>query len=165
MLDGELMPDGTYIVFDVLAMDGMDLRKYPLSARKAILSNLHFPEFVSTIKSFNSFRDLESNGFTEGVVVKDLHSKYGRGWWKAKRVETDDVMVVSVNHENNTAEVSCGGRVSGVPSNISTGDIIEVEFSKRFESGKLRNGRYLRLRDDKSATNVHSRFERVSASC
>jgi ATP-dependent DNA ligase len=164
VFDGELMPSGEYYIFDMLAGDGVDLRTRPLSERKGRLSAVCYglPEFVYLHRWHTSFAGVGE--FGEGVVVKDLRAPYGRGWWKAKRIETDDVAVVSVDVEKQSAEVLGGGRVSGVPGFVQPGDVIEVEFFKRFESGKLRNGRFVRLRDDKHVRNDDSRYERVSAS-
>lgn len=157
VLDGELMPDGRYLVFDLLGFEGKDLRRAPLRERKQILSALSFPEFVELVK----WSDCPPESFVEGVVAKDLRAKYGVGVWKAKRVETDDVTVLHVNFENGSAVVSCGGKVSGVPEYIQSGDCIEVQFFSRFASGKLRNGRFLRLRDDKHERACPSRFHRI----
>ena len=148
VFDGELMPDGRYIIFDVLHLGNVNQ-----ATRKAWLFTVgSLPSGITVIRSHTTFAGV--GDFVEGVVVKDLRAKYGHGWWKAKRVETDDLEVVSVDHETGTAVVGVG-KVSGVPASVRVGDCIEVEFFKRFDSGKLRNGRFVRLRDDKQAHSSH----------
>jgi len=165
VFDGELMPDGSYAIFDCLQWKGEDLRNSPLLVRKFRLLDSVFvplPEFVSRVQCFHSWKRMEYQGFGEGVVIKDMRSKYGFGWWKAKRVETEDVFALSIDRANGVADVGCG-KVSGVPQSVNVGDCIEVEFFKRFESGKLRNGKFLRLRDDKPGYN-DGQHARVSES-
>lgn len=147
VFDGELMPDGSYIIFDVLRFGGHDLRGERLAVRREFLCGA-LPELVRWIRQHDSFAAV--GVFGEGVVVKDLRSKYGHGWFKAKRVETDDLFVVSIDHETGVADVGCG-RVSGVPDSVRVGDCIEVQFFERFRSGKLRSGRFVKLRDDKTS--------------
>lgn len=164
VLDGELMPDGSYWAFDLLAVGKADWRHIDQLHRRSYLERIKgdLPEFVRVLPCYVSLSELGE--FGEGVVVKDLQAKYGRGWWKAKRVETDDVLVVSVDYEKQSAEVYGGGRVTGIPATVRAGDCIEVEFFKRFESGKLRNGRFVRVRDDKNASphpNIDSGFPGV----
>lgn len=161
VFDGELMPDGGYFVFDVLSWRGVDVRGRSLACRRGLLFGAAFPEFVERLPCYRSFGQVR---FDEGVVIKDLQSKYGRGWWKAKRVNTDDVVVSSVDYETGSASVLPVGKVSGVPGSVSAGDIIEVEFFKRFDSGCLRNGRFLRIRDDKNVYRAKGECRRVSAS-
>jgi len=150
VFDGELMPDGSYWIFDCLQFQGADIRGLTLASRESVWAGCEdqFPEFVRRVEIHESFSDV--GDFGEGVVVKDLQSKYGFGWWKAKRIETDDVFVLAVDHDAGTADVG-SGKVSGVPDSVRVGDCIEVQFFKRFNSGKLRNGKFLRVRDDKGA--------------
>lgn len=161
MFDGELMADGRYLVFDCVALRGEDLRGFDLQTRKNVLlrAAAGFPDGVSVVRWYETFEDVGE--FEEGVVVKDLHARYGYGWWKAKRVHTDDVLVESVNRDNGVATVRGAGCVSGVPEHVVPGDCIEVEFFKRFASGKLRNGRFVRLRDDKITHQARSRSDSI----
>lgn len=147
VLDGELVSDN-YHIFDVPIFRGMDLRSEPLSSRKKYLASIaeFLPANCRIVRSFN--RVSEMGGFSEGLVWKRTDSKYGFGWWKAKRVETIDVIVSRVL-DNGVAEVEGKGKVVNVPSAIRPGDTIEVEAFKTFTSGKLRNGRFVRMRDDK----------------
>jgi ATP-dependent DNA ligase len=163
VLDGELMPDRRYLVFDCLSIAGEDLQRKPLEHRKSVLQSLapQFPEFVELV----AWSERVPDSFVEGVMVKDLRAKYGYGVWKAKRVETADVFVLSVDRDSESAVIFSGGKVSGVPDSIQVGDCIEVQFLCRFKSGKLRNGRFLRLRDDKHERRAwQSGFDRVSTS-
>jgi len=148
ILDGELMKDGTYHVFDLLAHDWRDIRSTRLADRKKWLGSLSefMPENFRVVRSFSSVESL--GGFEEGIVWKDTSAKYGYGWYKAKRVVTVDVSVSRIL-EQGVAEVEGRGKVVGVPETVKAGDIIEVEAFKVFDSGKLRNGRFVRTRDDK----------------
>lgn len=71
-----------YIVFDILAFEGKDLRQYPLTERKAILDNImsslpyniHCSKYVlgKGKESFNAACKLN----LEGIIGKRLNSKY-----------------------------------------------------------------------------------------
>lgn len=145
--DGELMGD-TLHVFDLPIFSGEDTRPLPLARRKALLNSLadFLPANFKIVRSYNSVGEM--GGFGEGLVWKDLSSKYGFGWFKSKRVETVDVRVTRLL-EQGVAETEGHGKVVGVPPFIKPGDVIECEAFKVFDSGKLRNGRFVRTRDDK----------------
>lgn len=123
VLDGELVPANgqefhslagiragkvknvTYKLFDVLFLNGIDVRGLPLEKRKqlvqAILSSvfLNHP-FVKPIKearkNTRQFLEQQLIAGEEGVVLKDLRSTYGNGWLKAKKVSTFDVIIVGI---------------------------------------------------------------------
>ena len=148
VLDSELMADGTFHVFDLLRHHGQDTRPLPLRERKARLASLsdYMPAAVRLVASYACPAAIPS--FREGIVIKDLRSRYGHGWWKAKRIETHDVRLLRVG-DNGVAETEGRGKVQGVPPGIQAGDMIEVRAFALFASGKLRNGRFMRVRADK----------------
>ena len=81
---GQLM----YYVFDVLYLDGHDLRSLPLVRRKAILLSIVPPLpnvfYVDHIEEHGrAFFDLASQRELEGIVGKDKESPYvsGRETW------------------------------------------------------------------------------------
>jgi ATP-dependent DNA ligase len=119
-----------------------------LTTRKRALSSLSefFPETIEIVRMV-SLSELDS--VIEGVVLKRPSARYGFGWIKAKRKETHD-LIVSRMLPNGVAEASTGGKVVGVPDWVKPGDLIEVEAFKKFASGKLRNGRFVRVRTDKT---------------
>ena len=151
VLDGELMADGTFWVFDLPEMDA------PLSERRRSLVVLSefFPPWMQILPQSTDADQLlaaAERGLIEGIVAKRQSDKYGFGWFKAKRVETYDVKVTSMNG-NGSASVSVdceqSGNIMGVPDDVQVGDIIEVVCFKRFASGKFRSGRFVRSRPDK----------------
>ena len=93
----------TYYAFDLLAMDGVDLRVLPLLERKAFLREVlptigpirfsdHVPEqgeaLAETVRQMG----------LEGIVAKRADSKYetgrSRSWYKIPALRTDDFVVV-----------------------------------------------------------------------
>ena len=148
VFDGELMKDGTYWIFDMLSNRGRVISDFKLSERKAMLATVaeFLPANFKIVRSFNSVAEL--GAFGEGVVIKDKGSKYGRGWFKAKRVETIDCIVTRIL-DSGVAETDGRGKIVGVPEIVKPGDCVEVEAFAVFPSGKLRNGKFVRTRDDK----------------
>ena len=80
----------SYIVFDILTLDGQDLRNKPLSERKEILknflkdcpSNIHLCQFTKG-KGREIFKQVCELGL-EGIIAKDLDSTYAgnrNGTW------------------------------------------------------------------------------------
>jgi bifunctional non-homologous end joining protein LigD len=92
-----------YYVFDVLQVDGRDLRPLPLKRRQAVLRQIlpapgavRLSEAVETTgKAF--FRAAETNGL-EGVMAKDLSSPYRSGlrtrdWLKIKTEKRQEAVI------------------------------------------------------------------------
>lgn len=91
-----------FVVFDCLYLDGRDLRRDPLSERRAILEQL-----VSSSGTLALSRRLDDNGFKayelvkrrgyEGLVAKDLSSPYierrSRFWLKVKVHQEDEFVI------------------------------------------------------------------------
>lgn len=113
--DGELVhPDGgtsheaataiaegtaLFRVFDVLRLDGKDLRSSPQSARWWALSQVarDFPDRIYAVPHSKSPRRLlhavrETGG--EGIILKVPTAEYGEGWFKVVSVEFHDVVVI-----------------------------------------------------------------------
>lgn len=93
----------TYYAFDLLALDGLDLRKLPLHQRKALLKEMippsgavrwadHIPDRGAAL-----FAEVERLG-VEGIVGKKADSTYhGRRsteWIRVRTEHTDDLVVV-----------------------------------------------------------------------
>jgi hypothetical protein len=148
IFDGELMPDGTYWVFDLPTHDGK------LSERLAELNRLavHFPSWMRLVESVSPTSEAFAES-KEGIVLKRLGAKYGRDWLKLKHVETYDVTVMDYDAETKSAGVALDGkqcgRVFNVTEPLTVGEIIEVKCQERFESGCFRHGRFIRRRPDK----------------
>lgn len=148
VFDGELMKDGTFWIFDMLLISGVYIGDISLRSRKLHLATVaeFMPANFKIVRSFNSVAEL--GAFGEGVVIKDLSSKYGFGWHKAKRVETIDCIVTRIL-DSGVAETDGRGKIVGVPEIVKPGDCVEAEAFAVFPSGKLRNGKFVRTRDDK----------------
>ncbi|MBV8663868.1 MAG: hypothetical protein JO107_12260, partial [Hyphomicrobiales bacterium] len=93
-----------FIAFDLLSLDGRDLRKEPLIARKAKLKaligarspHLRFAEFVAD-KGQEVFEAARRAG-AEGVIAKRADAPYASGrsdaWLKIKAARRDDAMII-----------------------------------------------------------------------
>jgi len=91
----------TYVVFDVLELDGKDLRSLPYSERREILLSLNLTH--PNIKVADQFTDIkaawnevERTG-AEGLILKQLSSLYREGyrtsnWRKVKNVKETDLV-------------------------------------------------------------------------
>jgi len=95
--------EAVYVVFDCLFADGKDLRREPLSVRRAALE-----EVVSSRGVLRLSHRLAANGLAayelakrcgyEGLVAKDLSSRYlgqrSRSWLKVKVHQEDEFVIV-----------------------------------------------------------------------
>jgi bifunctional non-homologous end joining protein LigD len=92
-----------YAVFDCLFVDGKDLRREPLSERRAALENvLNQSEFLMLSRrladnGLQAYRLAQHRGF-EGLVAKDISSPYVEGrsskWLKVKVHQEDEFVIV-----------------------------------------------------------------------
>ena len=98
-------PEGrlVYVVFDILSLDGKDVRKLPLLERKRLLKDVlpsapairYSHHVVARGKAF--FRAAKKQGL-EGIMAKDTESPYrsgirGREWLKIKTHQRQEVVV------------------------------------------------------------------------
>lgn len=92
-----------YYVFDILYLDGYDLRSMPLRLRKALLHGILRPsDQVRLVDYFEKegetiYRAAVKNGL-EGVIAKRTDSKYesgkrSRNWLKVKAMLSDDFVI------------------------------------------------------------------------
>jgi bifunctional non-homologous end joining protein LigD len=92
-----------YYVFDVLQVDGYDLRPLALERRRAVLAKLLLPSKVVRLsesvetKGRDFFRAAETNGL-EGIMAKDLASPYrpgqrSREWLKIKTQKRQEAVI------------------------------------------------------------------------
>lgn len=96
----------TYVVFDLLQVDGHELVDRPLLERRALLEELC--DGLPGITVCPATRDpdeaqdwFDSYSVTgaEGIIIKDLTSRYranGPGWWKWKRRTTTEAVIGGV---------------------------------------------------------------------
>ncbi|MEI6278721.1 MAG: DNA ligase [Verrucomicrobiae bacterium] len=191
LVDGEAVGD-TLHVFDILEIDGSDIRAIPYRDRLVKLLNLLASgqqtgiQGVATIsgheaktRSFDHLR--EENA--EGVVFKRIGAPYSPGrpnsggdQLKYKFVETASVIVNAINAKRsvqmavweNAKLVLCGNVT--VPANQlipQVGDVIETRYLYAMEgSGSLFQPVYLGVRDDIMAaecTRDQLKFRREAA--
>ena len=170
-LDGELVGK-TYFAFDLLEAEGRDLRRCPLRERQAALLALE-PLFPVWLRPIPTARPGQSGGAYlaavlraggEGCVAKHMAAPYGCQWFKAKRLETFDVVVigpatfarsVSIGQYSDGSLVDCG-KVSvfslGTLEGLRPGDVLEIAAECRSTKGKFRSPRFLKVRTDKPST-------------
>ena len=128
LIAGELLRDGRFYGFDLLAQGDEDLRPRPLRERLRLLD-----DFILHYSHFNILRPARGVGGEfleailsrggEGVVRKDLALPYSVGWQKCKRVETVYCVVTGLVHGTQSAEIARmedgGWRIeSALPSSI-----------------------------------------------
>jgi len=173
VLDGESIGDKLH-AFDLLFLDGVNIRSWPYRERLAALMNLLFSMQQTTIKLVETaftteqklalLRQLKAEK-AEGIVFKHVHAPYtpgrpnsGGNQLKHKFVATLSALVSKVNAQRSVAISLLGkngwqhaGNVT-IPANHKipgTGDIVEVRFLYAFpESDILFQPVYLGKRDD-----------------
>jgi ATP-dependent DNA ligase len=165
----------TYHAFDIAHFNGHDIRNMTLKIRKSILElaveNLHLP-WVKTTQTFSidRFEEVWKNapGF-EGVVWKNSESPFGAAWGRSKRSTTFDY--VCLGFDEHTHSIIGGLYVDGMLRQVCSvngltnaqkqdhmkrqrelvGQVFEAKGAKVYSSGALREPRFLKWRDDKSA--------------
>lgn len=174
-LDGELMANGDYWVFDLLALAGRECGELPFSARRQFLVSLFAMFDSATVRLVESFTDADGKAAlwqrvldsgAEGVVVKRLTGTYQskgrtRNVLKIKVTKTIDVVVIGYGHETESAVLGLYrnrvltevGKCSliGKP-HVEIGDVIEVQYLYVVDPAapRLYQGRMMRRRDDKA---------------
>ena len=115
-----------FVIFDILELDGKDLRMLPLRERRIILESLELKH--SNVQVAKQFKDImvQWNRMVkegrEGLILKDLNSVYKEGyrsssWRKVKNIQEVDLKFTKydVNNAGITVENNAGIRclVSG----------------------------------------------------
>ena len=172
ILDGECIGD-SYHAFDLLALNGEDLRSWSYKERHTALQNLlgsaqrHFIQIVPTaITGTEKSRLLLKlrGGNREGVVFKQHDAPYtagrpasGGAWLKHKFTITGSFIVSSINSVRSVGLEVCDGtnriQVGNVtiPVNKTVptlGKIIEVRYLYAFKGGSLYQPVFLHVRTD-----------------
>jgi bifunctional non-homologous end joining protein LigD len=127
-------PPISYVIFDILCIEGRDLRREPLSLRQEVLESIKFPPGpVSVIENFTQGEKLYTitgaNGW-EGIVAKEISSPYHGGksskWQKIKHLQREKFWIVGyTSNQGNLASLLlaqdfgeglkfCGGAASGL---------------------------------------------------
>jgi len=176
-IDGESIGDNL-IAFDLLELDGVDIRSWPYRERLAALMNLLFSvqqrviQFAETAFTADQKTALFSRLKTEkreGIVFKQLFAVYtpgrpssGDNQLKYKFCATLSAVVAKINRQRSvelkllgpSGWVSCGNVT--IPANHQippVGQVVEVRYLYAFqESGVLFQPVYLGSRDDVDET-------------
>lgn len=148
-LDGEQMPAGRYVAFDIVVLMGSPVH-YDNSARRDLLCDVWKGEVVERVIGEQAKRELCDRVKAkagEGIVFKHVGAPYveGRTPWcqRWKNYETDVFEVAAVNISKCSIEVSRNGVSFGcVPVQSMSrlpkvGDSILVKYERVTEKGKL----------------------------
>jgi bifunctional non-homologous end joining protein LigD len=172
ILDGELLGDA-FVVFDLLEIDGQDMRKYPYRARLSWAQRvinvygpvIRFVETAFTSEEKRKLLDRLVEEGKEGVVVKDLEAYYvpgrpasGGSQLKYKFYETASFVVGNINNQRSVGlclyrdgQLVPAGNVT-IPPNAEvphSGAIVECRYLYAFrESGVVYQPVFLHKRDD-----------------
>jgi ATP-dependent DNA ligase len=114
IFDGEIVGDGIssdtqhemahggkllYKIWDLLMLNGIDLRELPQEERKnglyKLFEDYDFPDNVCVVQTYTADKALsraKAEGL-EGIVIKDANAKYGKGWIKVKQENHADVII------------------------------------------------------------------------
>jgi bifunctional non-homologous end joining protein LigD len=112
-----------FFAFDLLYLDGYDLRRVPLRHRKAMLARTLLPTArVQAVEHFErdgkaAYEAVQGLGF-EGIVAKRADSKYeggkcSRNWLKVKATQSDEFVVVGFSPGNGARASTFGSLLLG----------------------------------------------------
>jgi len=138
----------TYFVFDLLALEGFDLRKLPLIERKRILQRVlpaagpvRFADHVE-IRGAELFAQVRSMGL-EGVMAKKADAPYRAGrsaaWLKVRSQHVGDFVVVGFTPPKG-AKLPKAGTPSGKPVRIGALHLAALHGSKLVYAGRVGSG-------------------------
>lgn len=157
---GELMRDGRFIAFDVPIYNGADIRCAPLRERLAILDT--FPLLRPATGNGGEFLKAVIARGGEGIVAKRLDAPYGVDWIKCKRQETHDCIILELPGDKLSIHIgqfdSAGQMIDrgwcpcfrlNLLDNLKIGDVVEITCHRIHVSGKFREPRFVRVRQDK----------------
>jgi ATP-dependent DNA ligase len=172
-------PALTLVVFDVILLNGADVKALPYSNRRSLLEMIQWPTHtylspVGECSEANHQRMLELG--LEGSVLKRRTSPYmpgarSRDWLKMKFVDSEDCEIIGFEQgEGASNQHQLGAFVVKLPTGVETtikiptkrdveavtadpdafrGRIVEVAHNGVMASGKLRHPRFLRWREDR----------------
>jgi len=182
-----------YVAFDILKYKGKDVRQNSYLRRRQILQQAItemreaapearwdlvdiVPNFLASEHNIKAICKSWIDEGKEGGVIKTLDGKYGKGWTKAKRRVTADVVVLDYTEGNGKFEGKIGaiifgvyidgqlkpiGQCSGMTDEQRqdftdnkgryVGTVIEVSGQEITGHGRIREPQFERTRPDKSA--------------
>jgi ATP-dependent DNA ligase len=163
-----------YVVFDILAYDGLDIRPLPHAERRAALQTvvgqinsphvLLAPQFPANM---STHEDWVAVGM-EGSIIKDPTKPYasgrrGYGWTKLKASDEIDVVIMGLESGSDLGAFVFGQYKDGALTqrgkckvyshcaHLSHGEVISVAHNGIMPSGSVRHAMYKRHRIDKRA--------------
>jgi ATP-dependent DNA ligase len=177
---GALSPALTFVCFDVLFMNGNDIRTLPWENRRALLEMVRgWPANTYLTPSGEvseaAHVKLIDMGM-EGSMLKLRTATYASGrrsqaWRKLKAIATEDCTIVGFEDGKNGRAGEVGAIVVELPSGVTTtasgmtdkeradmlaqpekylGKMVEIAHNGIMASGKPRHPRFKRMRDDRS---------------
>ena len=169
VIDGEAIGDHLY-VFDLLHLDGEDIRNKPYNERYDLLINLGFSDAIKIVPPAKTAQEKQTQvdqlrkESAEGVVYKKHAAIYepgrpnsGGNQRKFKFYETVSVIVSKLNDKrsvgvsvlDNGSEVFVGNVTISVNKEIpKERDIIEVRYLYAYKGGSLYQPTFLMVRTD-----------------
>ena len=175
LFDGELIKERLF-VFDLLAIDGIDITNEPYEQRYKRLQQLSFGKHITLVPLADSsakkqalVQRLQANG-SEGIVLKNKNALYSAGRspdtafkYKFYKTATCRVMDHTEGRRSVGLEMIEGrdlirvGKVS-IPPNKEippVGAYVEIRYLYAYKGGSLYQPVYLGVRDDQDATDIY----------
>jgi len=169
VIDGEAIDDVLYI-FDLLSLEGKDLKPLAYSERYALLSTLTFSSAIKLVvlsktskEKEEQYKKLKVNG-SEGIVYKRHTAHYHAGrpnsggdQRKFKFYETASVIVSKINDKRSVQMMLLNGVEEVFVGNVTispnkdvpkVGEVIEVRYLYAYKGGSLYQPTFLHVRDD-----------------
>lgn len=169
LIDGEAIGDNLF-VFDLLELNGEDIRNQSYQERLELLEKVGFDQHIQVVKTAKTpqekqtlYQDLKRTN-SEGIVFKKHLAPYTSGrpnsggtQRKFKFYDTASVIVSKVNDKRSVAmmvldgdkEVEVGNVTIAVNQEIPpAGSIIEVRYLYAYKGGSLYQPNFLNLRTD-----------------
>ncbi len=169
LVDGEAVGE-TLIIFDLLELDGVDLRSTPYAQRLAALEGLGFDGALVVAKTAKTaaekqqmYDSLKASG-TEGIVFKKQTAPYtagrpnsGGNQVKFKFYATATVLVTQINDSRSVAVAVFAGDKQVAIGNVTippnkevpaVNAIVEVRYLYAYRDGSLYQPTYIAVRED-----------------
>lgn len=168
----------TFVCFDVLEINGNDVRSLPHENRRQVLEMIQWPAntYLAPTGDPTEAAHLQMlDRGMEGSVIKRKDSTYTSGtrstsWVKLKAIATEDCTIVGFEEGKNGRSGEVGAIVVELPSGVQTtasgmtdkvradmlanpdnyvGKTVEIAHNGVLASGKVRHPRFKRMRDDR----------------
>lgn len=169
LIDGEAIGDDLF-VFDLLALDGEDIKAKTYRERLDLLESIGFSGAIKVVKTAKTAEEKQAlhdelkQSDSEGVVFKEQVAPYTAGrpnsggtQRKFKFYDTASVVVSKVNNKRSVAmmvydgdqEVEVGNVTIAVNQDIpEAGKVIEVRYLYAYKGGSLYQPTFLMVRTD-----------------